>query len=147
MDHYAYYPQQPQYSMLNRRTKYKSKNIFGLLQKILFFPVQALISMYKCILGWNFYEELDSWYIVWHIFLRPAYLNDLTSDWFVDMEPVGLAVDWVYGHLYWTDTVYRAVMMSNLDGTGRVTIVTKDLIIPRGIAVHPDRRFVQNYAS
>lgn len=60
----------------------------------------------------------------------------------VDMEPVGLAVDWVYGHLYWTDTVYRAVMMSNLDGTGRVTIVTKNLLIPRGIAVDPKRRFV-----
>ncbi|XP_061188817.1 uncharacterized protein LOC133196991 [Saccostrea echinata] len=57
-----------------------------------------------------------------------------------DMEPVGLAVDWVYGHLYWTDTVYRSVMMSNLDGTGRITIVTENLIIPRGIAVDPKRR-------
>lgn len=79
--------------------------------------------------------------------MRPNSHSNLTSDLFIGMEPVGLAVDWVYGHLYWTDTVYRAVMMSNLDGTGRVTIVTKDLIIPRGIAVHPDRRFVQNYAS
>lgn len=77
--------------------------------------------------------------------LRPASFNVLTSDWFVDMEPVGLAIDWVYGHLYWTDTVYRAVMMSNLDGTGRVTILTKDLIIPRGIAVDPIRRFVSGF--
>lgn len=59
-----------------------------------------------------------------------------------DMEPVGLAVDWVYGHLYWTDTVYRSVMMSNLDGTGRIIVVTKNLIIPRGIAVDPKRRSV-----
>jgi hypothetical protein len=56
------------------------------------------------------------------------------------MEPVGLAVDWVFGHLYWTDTVYRAVMMSNLDGTGRIIVATKNLIIPRGIAVDPKRR-------
>ena len=28
------------------------------------------------------------------------------------MELVGLAVDWVFEHLYWTDTSYRAVMMS-----------------------------------
>ncbi|XP_062586429.1 uncharacterized protein LOC134248028 [Saccostrea cucullata] len=57
-----------------------------------------------------------------------------------DMEPVGLAVDWVYRHLYWTDSVYRSVMMSNLDGTGRITIVTENLVIPRGIAVDPKNR-------
>lgn len=74
--------------------------------------------------------------------MRPNSHSNLTSDWFIGMEPVGLAVDWVYGHLYWTDTVYRAVMMSNLDGTGRVTIVTENLITPRGIAVDPKRRFV-----
>ncbi|KAK3086603.1 hypothetical protein FSP39_020952, partial [Pinctada imbricata] len=54
-----------------------------------------------------------------------------------EMSPVGLAVDWVFNHLYWTDPVYQAVMMSNLDGSGRVALVTKGLSIPRGIAVDP----------
>lgn len=124
-----------------------STNMFGILQKsLVFFSVQALISMHKCII-WSTIsaKEFDIWCIVWCTLLRPASFNVLTSDWFVDMEPVGLAIDWVYGHLYWTDTVYRAVMMSNLDGTGRVTILTKDLIIPRGIAVDPIRRFVSGF--
>lgn len=98
--------------------------------------------MYKCILGWNFYEELDSWYIVWYIFLRLVYFNDLIFDWFVDMEFVGLVVDWVYGYLYWIDIVYRVVMMLNFDGMGCVIIVIKDLIIFCGIVVYFDRRFV-----
>ena len=41
-------------------------------------------------------------------------LNNETSSYIIsDMEPVGLAVDWVFEHLYWTDTSYRAVMMSS----------------------------------
>ncbi|KAK3106279.1 hypothetical protein FSP39_016743 [Pinctada imbricata] len=54
------------------------------------------------------------------------------------MTPVGLAVDWVFKHLYWTDMQYRSAMVSNLDGSSKITLATEGLSMPRGIAVEPD---------
>jgi len=55
-------------------------------------------------------------------------------------HPDGLAVDWIYDLLYWTDTGYDHIQVSGLDGTDRRTIVKDDsLDEPRAIVVDPIR--------
>ena len=49
----------------------------------------------------------------------------------------GLAIDWIYSHLYWTDTGTNTISMSDLDGNLITTIIKDDLEEPRAIAVHP----------
>ena len=49
----------------------------------------------------------------------------------------GLAVDWVYSHLYWTDTGTNTISMSDLDGNLITNIIKDDLEEPRAIALHP----------
>jgi len=52
----------------------------------------------------------------------------------------GLAIDWIYDLLYWTDTGYDHIQVSRLDGTDRRTIVKDDsLDQPRAIVVDPIR--------
>jgi hypothetical protein len=52
----------------------------------------------------------------------------------------GIAVDWIYDLLYWTDSRYDHIQVSRLDGTGRRTIVKDDsLDAPRAIVVDPIR--------
>ena len=54
--------------------------------------------------------------------------------------PDGMAVDWIYDLLYWTDTGYDHIQVSRLDGTDRRTIVKDDsLDEPRAIVVDPIR--------
>ena len=54
----------------------------------------------------------------------------------------GLAVDWVYSHLYWTDTGSNTVAMSDLKGRMTAVLVKDDLQEPRAIALHPEKGFV-----
>ena len=50
----------------------------------------------------------------------------------------GLAVDWVYHHLYWTDTGTNSINMANLeDGSMVTTLVRDNMEEPRAIALHP----------
>ena len=81
----------------------------------------------------------------------------LKSDIFLDRAPIdegmkqevvidrnivtadGLAVDWVYSHLYWTDTGTNSITMSDLDGNLISTIIKDDLEEPRAIALHPSK--------
>ena len=51
----------------------------------------------------------------------------------------GLAVDWLYSHLYWTDTGTNSICMSDLDGNLVTTIITDHLEEPRAIALHPSK--------
>ena len=51
----------------------------------------------------------------------------------------GLAVDWIYSHLYWTDTGTNSICMSDLDGNLVSTIITDRLEEPRAIALHPTK--------
>jgi hypothetical protein len=54
--------------------------------------------------------------------------------------PDGLAIDWIYDLLYWTDTGHDHIQVSRLDGTDRRTIVKDDsLDEPRAIVVDPIR--------
>ena len=52
----------------------------------------------------------------------------------------GIAVDWIYDLLYWTDSRYDHIQVSRLDGTDRRTIVKEDsLDEPKAIVVDPIR--------
>ena len=56
------------------------------------------------------------------------------------IRPYGIAVDWIYDLLYWTDSRYDHIQVSRLNGTGRRTIIKDDgLDEPRAIVVDPIR--------
>ena len=59
--------------------------------------------------------------------------NIVTSD--------GLACDWLYGHLFWTDTGTNSIMMSDFDGRMIATVVKDELEEPRAIAVYPEKGY------
>lgn len=49
----------------------------------------------------------------------------------------GLAVDWIYGHIYWTDTAQNLISVADLDGRMRRALFTRELDEPRAIVVNP----------
>ncbi|XP_023327750.1 very low-density lipoprotein receptor isoform X3 [Eurytemora carolleeae] len=49
----------------------------------------------------------------------------------------GLAADWIYSHLYWTDTGTNTISMSDFQGKMISVLVKDDLEEPRAIALHP----------
>lgn len=55
-------------------------------------------------------------------------------------SPEGIAIDWIYNLLYWTDAVHDHIQVSRLDGTDRKTIIQNDgsLDKPRPIVVDPN---------
>ena len=50
----------------------------------------------------------------------------------------GMAVDWIYNHIYWIDATHKHVKVANLDGSLKKTLIDTDLVTPRAIVVHPD---------
>ncbi|XP_022822359.1 low-density lipoprotein receptor-like isoform X1 [Spodoptera litura] len=49
----------------------------------------------------------------------------------------GLAVDWIYNHLYWTDTGKNHIELSDLQGNMRKILIRDQLEEPRAIALNP----------
>ncbi|OWF38579.1 very low-density lipoprotein receptor-like isoform X2 [Mizuhopecten yessoensis] len=51
--------------------------------------------------------------------------------------PDGIAVDWIYNHVYWTDAKFDKIEVMSYDGQKRRNLVTKGLDEPRAIVVDP----------
>ncbi|XP_069673416.1 low-density lipoprotein receptor isoform X3 [Periplaneta americana] len=49
----------------------------------------------------------------------------------------GLAVDWIYNHIYWTDTGKNTIELANFEGNMRKVLIQDSLEEPRAIAVNP----------
>ena len=59
----------------------------------------------------------------------------------------GLAVDWRTSQLYWTDTTYNKISISDLNGSNQRTLVSSELEEPRGIALDLDNGYVLLFYS
>ncbi|XP_062888154.1 very low-density lipoprotein receptor-like [Mobula hypostoma] len=49
----------------------------------------------------------------------------------------GIAVDWIYGHIYWTEPEVRKLSFATLDGLRRKTLFSGNLVEPAAVVVDP----------
>ncbi|XP_058798818.1 low-density lipoprotein receptor-related protein 8-like [Phymastichus coffea] len=49
----------------------------------------------------------------------------------------GLAIDWIYNHVYWSDVGKKTISLTDFDGNMKKTLVTEYIEEPRALALNP----------
>ena len=57
-------------------------------------------------------------------------------------NPDGVAVDWVYKRVYWSDAGTKTITRTDFNGTDKKVVVMEDLDEPRTIALLPCQKYV-----
>lgn len=63
----------------------------------------------------------------------------------IDVQsPAGIAVDWIYKNLYWSDLSTKTISVSNFNGTKQKVLFSRGLKEPASVAVDPLSGWVDN---
>ncbi|KRX90206.1 Prolow-density lipoprotein receptor-related protein 1 [Trichinella pseudospiralis] len=57
-------------------------------------------------------------------------------------HPVGLALDWLHEHIYWTDLSAKMINIASLDGSVSIALIRKNLAMPYSLAISTTYRLL-----
>ena len=72
---------------------------------------------------------------------RPGNIKIYNNNYYYYYFIEGLAIDWIHGLVYWTDSVLKRIEVSNLNG-GQRAVIFSGLHSPRDITIDPLNRLV-----